>query len=148
MSTKHSALHTAEKKEGGWAGMAPHFKWTTIMLVREVTSVRSVVLCSSPDTLGPQFAPRSMQEVEGMMQLGIEWPPEVRGIGRLSPGMATPLWLTFIEHSTPYWPIKPRRKTKVFTSQSNIKITLKGAHKRGASNYLDLVNHATCNKME
>lgn len=32
MSIKHSAPHTAEKKEGRWAVVAPHSKWMPIML--------------------------------------------------------------------------------------------------------------------
>ena len=57
MSIKHSALHTAEKKEGGWAGTVPNSKWVTIMLTGEVTSDRSAVLSSLETPRGPHFAP-------------------------------------------------------------------------------------------
>ena len=55
MSMKHSALHTAEKKKGGWAAMVPNSQWVPIMLAREVTSGRSAIPCLSRNTLRPQF---------------------------------------------------------------------------------------------
>ena len=42
MSIKHSALHTAEKKEGGWAGVVPNSKWVTIMLAGKGQGARQL----------------------------------------------------------------------------------------------------------